>query len=106
MAHKDWEKSHQENLTGTALAYAPQDHCVRQNQQIAKITRRGNRNNPMSENKTEVTIGALVLAVAVGFVLYVGQTTGISASTGGYQISAAFRSAEGISTGTDVRLQV
>ena len=58
----------------------------------------------MSENKTEVTIGALVLAVAVGFVLYVGQTTGISASTGGYQISAAFRSAEGISTGTDVRL--
>ena len=58
----------------------------------------------MSENKTEVTIGALVLAVAIGFVLYVGQTTGISASTGGYQISAAFRSAQGISTGTDVRL--
>jgi len=58
----------------------------------------------MSENKTEVTIGALVLAVAVGFVFYVGKTTGISASTGGYQISAAFRSAEGISAGTDVRL--
>ena len=58
----------------------------------------------MSENKTEVTIGALVLAVAVGFVLYVGKTTVISTSTGGYQISAAFRSAEGISTGTDVRL--
>ena len=58
----------------------------------------------MSENKTEVTIGALVLAVAVGFVFYVGKTTGISESTGGYQISAAFRSAEGISAGTDVRL--
>ena len=58
----------------------------------------------MSENKTEVTIGALVLAVAVGFILYVGQTTGMSASTGGYHINAAFRSAEGISTGTDVRL--
>ena len=58
----------------------------------------------MSENKTEVTTGALVLAVAIGFVLYVGQTTGISASKGGYQIRAAFRSAEGISTGTDVRL--
>ena len=58
----------------------------------------------MSENKTEVTIGALVLAVAIGFVLYVGQSTGISASTSGYQITAAFRSAEGISTGTDVRL--
>lgn len=58
----------------------------------------------MSENKTEVTIGALVLAVAIGFVFYVGQSTGISASTSGYQITAAFRSAEGISTGTDVRL--
>ena len=23
LAHKTWEKSHQENLTGTALAYAP-----------------------------------------------------------------------------------
>ena len=23
LAHKDWEKPHQENLTGTALAYAP-----------------------------------------------------------------------------------
>ena len=23
LAHKEWEKSHQENLTGTALAYAP-----------------------------------------------------------------------------------
>ena len=58
----------------------------------------------MSENKTEVTIGALVLAVAIGFVLYVGQPKGISASTSGYQITAAFRSAEGISTGIDVRL--
>ncbi len=29
----------------------------------------------MSENKTEVTIGALVLAVAIGFFIYVGQTT-------------------------------
>jgi phospholipid/cholesterol/gamma-HCH transport system substrate-binding protein len=58
----------------------------------------------MTENKTELMIGALVLAVAAGFILYVGQTTGISASTAGYQISAAFRSAEGISAGTDVRL--
>ncbi len=24
MAHKDWEKPHQENLTGTAMAYAPE----------------------------------------------------------------------------------
>ncbi|WIY25292.1 NADH:ubiquinone oxidoreductase subunit NDUFA12 [Parasedimentitalea psychrophila] len=24
LVHKDWEKPHQENLTGTAMAYAPQ----------------------------------------------------------------------------------
>lgn len=58
----------------------------------------------MSENKTEVIIGALVLAVAIGFVTYVGQATGVSTSYAGYTILASFRSAEGISAGTDVRM--
>lgn len=58
----------------------------------------------MSENKTEVIIGALVLAVAIGFVTYVGQATGVSTSNVGYTILASFRSAEGISAGTDVRM--
>lgn len=58
----------------------------------------------MSENKTEVIIGALVLAVAIGFVTYVGQATGVSTSNAGYTILASFRSAEGISAGTDVRM--
>ena len=31
MVHKDWEKPHQENLTGTALAYAPAGSIRRAN---------------------------------------------------------------------------
>lgn len=58
----------------------------------------------MSENKAEITIGAAVLAVAIGFVVYVGQSTGTRVGGDQYQLSGAFRSAEGISVGTDVRL--
>lgn len=58
----------------------------------------------MSENKTEVLVGALVLAVAVGFVGYAGKTTGLTAGGGDYTLNASFRSADGVSTGTDVRL--
>ncbi|MFU8778060.1 MAG: outer membrane lipid asymmetry maintenance protein MlaD [Roseovarius sp.] len=59
----------------------------------------------MSESKTEVLVGGVVLAVAIGFLVYAGKTTGMS--PGGsreYQLSASFRSADGVSVGTDVRL--
>lgn len=58
----------------------------------------------MSESKTEVFVGAAVLAVAIGFVAYAGQITGFSKGTGGYPLTASFRSAEGVTVGTDVRL--
>lgn len=58
----------------------------------------------MSENKTEVFVGAAVLAAAVGFVAYAGQITGFSKQTSGYELTASFRSAEGVTVGTDVRL--
>lgn len=58
----------------------------------------------MSTNPTEVAVGAAVLAAAVGFVLYAGQVTGFSNSTAGNSYSASFRSLEGISVGSDVRL--
>jgi len=59
----------------------------------------------MSENTTEVLVGGAVLAVAVGFLVYAGQATGFSASRGSdYPLTASFRSVEGISVGTDVRL--
>jgi len=58
----------------------------------------------MAENTTETLIGGVVLAVAVGFLVYVAQTTGISAPNGSTTLHASFRSAEGISVGTDVRM--
>lgn len=58
----------------------------------------------MSETKTEVAVGAAVLAVAAGFLIYAGQVTGLSSPTTGYPLNASFRSLEGVSVGTDVRL--
>lgn len=58
----------------------------------------------MLENKTEVVVGAAVLAVAAGFLIYAGQTTGMTTGQSEYQLSASFRSADGVAVGTDVRL--
>ena len=58
----------------------------------------------MSENTTEVLVGGTVLAAAVAFVLYTGQATGFSRQGAGYPLSASFRSLEGVTVGTDVRL--
>jgi len=59
----------------------------------------------MSENMTEVAVGAGVVALALGFLIYAGQVTGFaSGATDDYHLTASFRSAEGISAGTDVRL--
>ncbi len=58
----------------------------------------------MAENTSEVIVGGMVLAVAAGFLIYVGQATGFSGQSNTYPLHASFRSAEGISVGTDVRL--
>ena len=59
----------------------------------------------MATHTTEVVTGAAVLAVAVGFFLYAGQIAGFSgARAEADPYWASFRSAEGISVGTDVRL--
>ncbi len=58
----------------------------------------------MAESTAEVLVGGAVLAAAVGFVIYAGQLTGYSGATGTQQFTASFRSIEGVSVGTDVRL--
>ncbi|WP_324753608.1 outer membrane lipid asymmetry maintenance protein MlaD [Roseovarius sp. Pro17] len=58
----------------------------------------------MAENKSEIIAGGIVLAVALGFVVYAGKLTGASAGTSSYELAASFRSADGITVGTDVRL--
>lgn len=59
----------------------------------------------MASQTSEALVGGAVLAAALGFVLYAGQSAGLSLGTSeGYNLSASFRSAEGVSLGTDVRL--
>ena len=58
----------------------------------------------MASSVAETVIGAVVLAAAAGFLLYAGQTRGVQLGGESYPLSARFRSAEGISVGTDVRL--
>ncbi|MGH1444614.1 MAG: outer membrane lipid asymmetry maintenance protein MlaD [Cognatishimia sp.] len=58
----------------------------------------------MMAQKTEIVVGGVVLAAAIGFVVYMGQATGFAARSTGYELTASFRSIEGITVGTDVRL--
>jgi phospholipid/cholesterol/gamma-HCH transport system substrate-binding protein len=59
----------------------------------------------MAENNTtEVIVGGVVLAAAAGFLIYLASSTGVSRSTGEYELTASFRSVEGVTPGTDVRM--
>lgn len=58
----------------------------------------------MSENPGEIIAGGATLAVAIGFLIYAAQGSGLSAAPDSYDLTASFRSVEGISVGTDVRM--
>lgn len=58
----------------------------------------------MGESRIDAALGALVLAAALAFVAYAGQVAGWGAVRGGYELTASFRSAEGVRVGSDVRL--
>ena len=58
----------------------------------------------MRENRTETLVGAVVLAAAIGFGVYAAKAAGIGNATQGYELTASFRSVEGITAGTDIRL--
>jgi phospholipid/cholesterol/gamma-HCH transport system substrate-binding protein len=59
----------------------------------------------MAENITEVLAGAGVVAVALGFMVYASDGRSFGGKTAdSYDLVASFRSVEGISVGTDVRL--
>jgi phospholipid/cholesterol/gamma-HCH transport system substrate-binding protein len=57
-----------------------------------------------THNTTEILVGGAVLAAAIAFGIYATQSTGVGRSSAGYELSASFRSLEGISVGSDVRL--
>ena len=58
----------------------------------------------MTEKRSEILVGTAVLLVAVGFLVYLLQSTSIGGSGDRYPLTASFRSAEGVTIGTDVRL--
>ncbi|MEY8099204.1 outer membrane lipid asymmetry maintenance protein MlaD [Falsihalocynthiibacter sp. S25ZX9] len=58
----------------------------------------------MSDSPAQIIVGSAVLVVATGFLIFAGQATGFGSSRAGYELSASFRSAEGITVGSDVRL--
>lgn len=59
----------------------------------------------MNDHTTEVIVGAAVVAVAAGFIAYATQFADRTAARGdSYILTASFRSVEGVSVGTDVRL--
>lgn len=57
----------------------------------------------MSETRAEILAGAVVLAAAVGFLVWAGRGE-VNRGAGSYPLHAAFRSVEGVSVGTDVRM--
>jgi phospholipid/cholesterol/gamma-HCH transport system substrate-binding protein len=59
----------------------------------------------MAGTISETVTGAVILAAAVGFAIYGGKLSGLGLGSGGsYPLVASFRSAEGVTIGTDVRL--
>ncbi len=58
----------------------------------------------MAGHAAEVVTGAVVVAAAAGFLVYAAQTGGAVPQGASYPLTASFRSAEGVSVGTDIRL--
>ena len=58
----------------------------------------------INRNVTEILIGAVVVITAVWFIYFVSVNTSMVSTDENYNLAAEFRSVEGISIGTDVRL--
>jgi phospholipid/cholesterol/gamma-HCH transport system substrate-binding protein len=56
-------------------------------------------------NAAETVIGAVVLAAAIGFGVFAASSADLSfGQSGGYELDAKFRKADGVSVGTEVRI--
>jgi len=58
----------------------------------------------MKENVAEAFIGGVVVLVAAAFFVFMGQNSGLSGGSDQYELTAKFRSAEGVVVGSDVRM--
>ena len=58
----------------------------------------------MKRNIIETALGGIVLLVAVGFIVFAFKSAGLSSGAGGYEVTAEFDDASGLTPGTDVRM--
>ena len=58
----------------------------------------------ISRNIAETIVGSIVLGIAIIFAVFLWRFSDVGFGAGQYKIDAKFRSAEGITVGTDVRL--
>ena len=58
----------------------------------------------MQNSTVETLIGAVVIAIAVLFLVFAYSSSGIGPISGGYEVTARFDKASGVNVGTDVRL--
>lgn len=58
----------------------------------------------MAYERAEILAGAAVLAVAAAFTVYAAKGSGAFGAPDSYPLTASFRSVEGVTVGTDVRL--
>ncbi len=58
----------------------------------------------MQGNLVETLIGAVVLAVAAFFLAFAYSTAGVGGGVSGYELKARFNRADGLVTGSDVRM--
>ena len=58
----------------------------------------------MQNSTVETLIGAVVIAIAVLFLVFAYSSSGVGPISGGYEVMARFDRANGVNVGTDVRL--
>jgi phospholipid/cholesterol/gamma-HCH transport system substrate-binding protein len=58
----------------------------------------------MNNSTVETLIGAVVIAIAIGFLIFAYNTSGMGQKNSGYVISAEFDNVEGVNVGSDIRM--
>lgn len=58
----------------------------------------------MENTFVETVIGAVVIAIATAFLVYMYQSADLNAMSNGYKITASFEKVEGLAVGSDVRM--
>lgn len=58
----------------------------------------------MKRNIIETVLGGIVLLVAIGFIVFAFKSVGLTGGSGGYEVTAEFDDASGLTPGTDVRM--